>query len=770
MKKEKTDDPVSVAVSVRAIVEFALQSGDLTPGLALSRMREGTLAHKTRQRASPDSNAEVTVRKTVEGEMARLQITGRIDLLGSRDGLPVVEEIKLAPTGAPPKEAAPAHRAQAVCYGHMLDRGAAVIRIVYARRDGEEAASFEETLSENALRREFDSLVSVYLAMIEQRLRWRALRNASIGALGFPFEGYRAGQREMAVQVYWAIRTGKRLFAEAPTGIGKTAAALFPALKALGEGLTGQLFYLTARTTAQNNATAAIRRMRGDGVRLRTLSLTAKEKICPYASSGAFVCDMVGCPSAIGFFDRLPDGLADMRGTDDWSRDAVCEAAARHNLCPFEFSLSLCEEADAVICDYNYAFDPAVRLRRIFLWTKNVTLLIDEAHNLPDRARAMLSAEVDSGPIREARRSASRALGRKTPLYKALTALIRWLEKRPAGVDAAPPEGLAALLNEALDEAIPSLDVIPISDMTRALFAAAAALDRFDKEYATHTEGDEKHRRVTLRCLDPAPHIGETTAKLHGSIFFSATLTPLSAWRDVLGGDGEDGLLSLPSPFPRENLLVLRSSISTKYRARGRTAPQVAEAIVAAVSARAGNYLACFPSYMYLHDVQNEIEKSGADITLHLQRSRMTDEERAEYLAAFAPRESGVLLGMVVMGGVFGEGVDLPGDMLSGVCVVGVGLPQVCAERELLRSYYAAALGNGFAHAYRYPGMNKVLQAVGRVIRTETDRGVALLIDDRFSLAEYAELMPVWWGEAGVVRGVEGIRARTQAFWAEGPS
>ncbi|MCL1964225.1 MAG: ATP-dependent DNA helicase [Firmicutes bacterium] len=769
------DKPV-VTAPVRAVVEFALLSGDLLPGSQLSRMRDGMLGHQARQASLPDAATEVPVRGRAEGERVTLEVSGRIDALYERDGQTVIEEIKLCPAGGAPEGPAEEHRAQAVCYGHMLGKGAAIIRVAYVEQGGAEVVSFEEWLDAEALCQAFLAFTRPYLAMVEERAAWRAVRDASILPLAFPYGGYRAGQRDMAAQSYWAIKLKKRLFVQAPTGIGKTAAALFPALKALGEGLTGQIFYLTARTTAGKNATAAIKRMRESGLRLRALTLTAKEKVCGGRGTrgesdfAAWRCDMLTCPYALGFFDRLPAALADMRAQDDWSREVVEQAAGRHRVCPFEFSLSLCEEADAVICDYNYAFDPASRVRRVFQRTTNLTLLVDESHNLPDRARDMLSAVLDSEPLREIRRAAGKALGRRAPVYRHLTGLIRWMDSQAAGASPVPPDALRPLLTLLTDASLAVVRETPLGDLPRILAAAIATLERFDERYVMMTEREGGRTRVTLYCLDPAPHLHEAVRKLRGAVFFSATLTPLPAWRDALGGTEEDALLSLPSPFPRENLLVLRYAVSTRYRVRERTAEAVAEAIAAMAEARPGNYLACFPSYAYLRRVKEAVEARAPHVVTHAQWGGMDDAAREKYLSVFQPRAAGALLGMVVLGGVFGEGVDLPGDRLSGVAVVGVGLPQVCLARELLRGYYARTLGDGFAHAYRYPGMNKVLQAVGRVIRTETDQGVALLIDDRFLAGEYTALMPSWWGAAEAAGSAEGIARRARLFWrgAEG--
>lgn len=766
-------DKTQYSVSVRRLVEFALLSGDLTPGSQLARMREGMLGHQARQRLLPGARAEVAVRGQVQGDSVMLEISGRIDALYERDGLPVVEEIKLASVYGAPEQVVPVHRAQALCYAYLLGVPEAVVRVLYVRPDGSETGAFEETMFRAALEEAFGGLTAPYLAMLEGKKRWRALRDVSIRRLDFPFQAYRTGQREMAVQVYWAVKSRKRLFVQAPTGSGKTAATIFPALKALCEGLTGQIFYLTARGTARENATAALERMREKGLRLRVLSLTAKGKICPYAvtaqdtvrdGSSAFRCNLLDCPCAHGFFDRLPGALADMRTRDDWSREAVEAVASAHTVCPFEFALSLCEEADAVICDYNYAFDPGVRIRRVFQSASNLTLLIDEAHNLPDRARDMLSAELDSAKLRELRRASGKSSGRKAPLYRSLTELIRLLEAQTEGTQDAPPQELEPLLTACADAALEAGRLSPV-ELWQTLVQAQYALESFDERYATLTKKHGKIISLTLFCMDPAPHLAKCTEKLRGCAFFSATLTPLSAWRDMMGGSETDGLLSLSSPFPWENLLVLQLAVSTRYRTRSLTASAVADAIVGMTRARAGNYLACFPSYAYLDKIQKEIEVRYTDIVLHVQHGDMNEAERAAYLDAFAPRDTGAMLGLVVMGGAFGEGIDLAGERLMGVAIVGVGLPQVCPERELLRGFYQQKFSDGFAYAYRYPGMNKVMQAVGRVIRTDTDRGVALLIDDRFQNRSYASLMPPWWAGAPVAGSAMEAQRQMGAFW-----
>ena len=754
------------SASVRAVVEYALMGGDLTAAGSIRKMREGTAGHLARQGALENAKTEYPLRLEIETERCELLLSGRIDALYERGGAPVIEEIKLF-SGEEREAPLPAHRAQAIAYAYMLNVPAAVVRVAYVRVDGEEIAAFEEEMTRGAICRAFFELLLPYIEKIEREAAWRTARDESLAALQFPYGLWRGEQRKMAAQVYWAIKSRKRLFAQAPTGTGKTAAALFPALKALGEGLTEQVYYLTARTTGRETARDMLALLHEKGARLRALTLTAKEKCCPFAGAEEWRCEMSECPRAKGFFDRLPQALETMREGEEWSFERIQSVAEAYCLCPFELSLSLCEEADAVVCDYNYAFDPGVRIKRIFQGTARVTLLTDEAHNLPDRARDMLSADLDGGELREGRRLAGKTCGRKSELYLALTRLIACVETVREAVCEVPPEELQPLVERALDAALES-GAAGTAKVSRTLLAASMTLRRYDKSFRVFWAACGKTAALSLRCLDAAEHLAACTKRLCGSAFFSATMTPLAVYRRMLGGAEEDALLSLPSPFPRENLLVLRSPLSTRYRDRARTAQAVADAILALAQARPGCCLACFPSYAYLQQAAELISaRKRAETELLIQREGMSEAERGEFLRAFAPRESGSLLALAVLGGAFGESVNLPGERLVGVAVVGVGMPQVCPEREALKAQGDETGGDGFETAYRVPGMSRVTQAVGRLIRAADDRGVALLIDDRFSQEAYQKMMPPWWGGGMVVRNAGEIEKRTKEFWTQ---
>ncbi len=744
-------------VSVRDLVEFSIHGEDILPASGKLDMQAGMKGHKARQEKLGDGwEAEVPVSLNIAAEGIDFLIAGRMDAYFEAE-IPIIEELKLSSGIHPPEDAWPAHRSQAVVYGHLvcLEKGkkAVCLRVVYVTEEGKVRAAFEEEITACALANEFGALLYAFAKWEAIQRLHRARRDESLLALPFPFENYRPGQREMAVQVFTAVRKKRRLFASMPTGTGKSAAVLFPALKALGQGFTGQIFYLTARTTARQAALQAIDLMRKKGMHVRSLTLNAKEKQCPRFTR----CHPDYCERAKGHFLRLPDALSEMMETTDWNGQAVLDMADKHLLCPFEFALSLTEIADVVICDYNYAFDPAARIKRIFEWRTDLTLLADESHNLASRTREMLSGLADGAYFRSYRTLLGKAAGRRVPLYKALTEVINKLRSIPFEEDAEEkeinslPDGLVPVMQALLEKVMDSFGDPPPFDAGQALgevyqmvIGFCVAADRGLSNYALLCKKQGKERAVRLLCLSVAEHLQEATKKLSGVVCFSATLSPLSAMQKLLGGGEEDACFALPSPFPVENLLVLRHRVDTRYALRRETAFQVAAAILHAFAAKPGKYIAFFPSYAYLKLVGMELMKSDPYLPLLIQENGMEEADREAFLAKFS-EDGRPLLGLAVLGGVFAEGIDLPGERLLGVMVVGVGLPMVCPEQEALRRHYEKTLGDGFAYAYRYPGMHKVLQAAGRVIRSETDRGMVLLIDQRYYQNDYLSLCPPHW-------------------------
>lgn len=743
--------------SVRTLVEFTLHGEDIRPaGGMLRDMQEGVLGHKARQKLLGDGwEAEVPLSLTVpveEGE-CELLLSGRMDAFCDGD-VPVIEEIKLWQRREPPRAAFPAHEMQAVCYGHMLCQGRAVtrvmIRVVYVDRAGRVRGQFDMPLTDGECRERFQAVLEPWVRRQRLLRRHARARDASLRALRFPFEGYRPGQREMAVQVYTAARLSRRLFASMPTGTGKSVAALFPALKALGEGLTGQVYYLTARTTQRQGAAEALRHMRAQPLHLWTLTIDAKDKQCPSRT----LCHPDYCPRAKGHFLRDHAAIEEMMACDDWSPEAIRHMAEKHCLCPFEFSLSLAEIADLTICDYNYALDPAVHIQRIFDKGREVTLLIDEAHNLLPRVRDMLSGHVDGGGLRKLRTAVGKALGRKHDLYTAMTAVLRALDDLPVPADDSR-EGALEEIPQSLDRACQDLadafiasqgervdwdeEGTRLRDVLLPLLSFVRARRREGGEYAWLWTG-RKAKTVHAFALDVATYFEETTRHMRGVVCFSATMHPLADMKRLLGGTEEDACFAMPSPFPRENLLILQRDVNTRYHHREASCQEIAAAISAMVRARPGRYIAFFPSFAFMEQAAQLL-----DVPHQRQRSGMTDDERAAFLAPYTAGGSEQVLSLCVLGGVFAEGIDLPGDALDGVAIVGVGLPQVNLFQETLRDYYERTLDAGFLYAYMLPGMQKVAQAVGRVIRTETDRGVALLLDDRYRQGAYRRLCPEHW-------------------------
>ena len=765
-----------IRIAVRTLVEFTLHGTDIRRlGGQMKDMQDGMLGHKARQSLLGEGwEAEIPLNMTIPvDDETTLHLSGRMDAFCDGD-VPVIEEIKLWQRKEPPVAPFEAHEMQSVCYGHMLcqtrETREVLVRVAYVDRKGKVRGQFDTPLTAEECHARFLTVYEPYVWRMRVLRKHRRERDASLRHLVFPFDSYRPGQWEMAVQVYTAVKLGRRLFASMPTGTGKSVATLFPALKALGEGLTTQVYYLTARTTQRQAAHEALRRMRQQPLHLWTLTLDAKDKQCPTHT----LCHPDYCPRAKGHFLRDHAAIEEMLETDDWSPENIRAMADKHCLCPFEFALSLAEIADLTICDYNYALDPAVHIQRIFDKTSDVTLLIDEAHNLLSRVRDMLSGWVDGGRIRRLRTVVGKAAGRKHALYKAMTEVLKAIDDLPIPEDDSA-EGALDKLPTSFDNACMELaDAFmtaqnepfnwdeageKLGDTLLPLLSFVRARRRDTTEYAWLWQG-RKSKTIHAFALDVGDYFAEATKGLRGVVCFSATMHPLEDTKRLLGGEQEDACFAMPSPFPPENLLIRQRDVNTRYRHRDAACADIAEAIRAMVSEREGRYIAFFPSFAYLRQVSELLEWPH-----QAQRTGMSDEERAAFLAPYVSGGDPAL-SLCVLGGVFAEGVDLPGDALDGVAIVGVGLPQVNLFQETLRAYYERTLGDGFLYAYMLPGMQKVAQAVGRVIRTETDRGVALLLDDRYRQGAYRRLCPEHW-QVNPECGIRNAELKVRRFWEQ---
>lgn len=810
-------------VSVRELVEFSLRTGSLGGEghfTGPARARAGTRGHQQLQRSrGAGYQKEVSVFHDVEVEEMILRVQGRIDGVMGLPEQVVLEEIKTV-QGPWDRVADPLHWAQARVYGfiyaHDNHLDGLTLQLTYLDLKTGEVTEFQESFSFVDLSRFFEQVTAIYLEWVLERHRWCQLRDRSIGSLHFPFPRYRPGQREFAVAAYRTLAKGGRLFLEAPTGIGKTMAVLFPALKALAEGKLERIFYLTARTVGRMVAEKALSDLRQAGLRLRSVTLTAKEKLCVQEGHP---CDTSTCPFAIGYYDRLKPAMREALGHEGVTR-AVLEAVARkHQVCPFELSLDLSVWVDALVCDYNYLFDPQVYLRRHFADPAgDYGFLVDEAHNLVDRGREMFSADLDTGEIRDVKRAIKGSVPRCAKALGRLSLAMRKLSKEPGSLEEPTaaeeasggldlfaseggarggqgsaarigteafggelgagvitsrdwPEQLEPLLQGALQEAEawlgqnqPAAFREDLLGLYFRIFSFLRTAELYDERFVTIIEPGST-TRVRLFCLDPSYLLRQALERGKAAVFFSATLTPIDYFRSLLGGDPEDPALRLCSPFPPENLAVLvQDQIRTQLNSRAETLEDVVAALGALVDGRRGNYLVYFPSYQYLKTAQEQFQVRHPAVRVLAQRPGMTEPAREEFLTAFASEPRDTLVGFAVMGGIFGEGIDLVGDRLIGAAVVGVGLPQLSVERELIRRHFQEKTGMGYEYAYLFPGMNRVLQATGRVIRSETDRGVVLLVDTRFGQKRYLRLFPAWWRPMRV-RGLSQTAEAVRCFW-----
>jgi len=653
-------------------------------------------------------------------------------------------------------------------------------QLTYFQLDTAQTKKFSKTFSLAELSVFFISLVEHYLTWARQLQEWSVMRDVSIRTLQFPFGTYRTGQRELTIAVYKTIKQSQKLFAQAPTGIGKTMGTLFPTFKAMAEGFTVQVFYLTAKTITRTVAEKAINDLQKQGLAIKRLTLTAKRKLCFLPEAA---CLPEECLFAKGYYDRVRTAVEDIFEEEAWTREVIEEYARKHSICPFEFSLEMANWADVVICDYNYVFDPRVYLRRFFLDGGEYTFLVDEAHNLVERARDMFSAELGKESWLRLKRLTKEDDPRLTKsVTKVNSALLKEKKRcidtggRGESVEKEPPLKLIQALRHFVKEVEHFLKVNDRvvgwrEQLVEHYFQALSFIrtaDSYDDHYVTFLQLTRDDFRVKLFCLDPSARLKEALGRGRAAVLFSATLSPMDYFMKVLGGEETSYKLKLTSPFPAENLcLLINDRISTKYKQRASTYDLVAEAISAAVFRKEGNYLVYFPSYDYLHEVYLQFRAQNQQVSVISQTPGMAEVEREGFLAKFATNPGQTLVGFALMGGIFGEGIDLIGDRLSGAVVVGVGLPQIGLEREIIRSYYEATNQLGYEFAYMYPGFNKVLQAVGRVIRREEDRGIVLLIDERFSLRSYKKLFPEEWKKVRYAENVRSIHKTIEGFWNE---
>lgn len=823
MKTEQT-----VKISVRNLVEFILREGDIDNRMAGSMdrdaMQQGTRIHrKIQKRMGSAYRAEILLKVQCPCDGFTLQVEGRADGIMEEEGQTVIDEIKGVMRDLElVREPVGVHLAQAKCYAYIYASQNGLeeisVQMTYCNLETEEIKRFRQQYQLEELEHWFQDLVHAYEKWAGFQIAWKEERNASIRKTEFPFS-YRAGQRDLAASVYRTILRRKKLFIQAPTGVGKTMAVVFPTVRAMGEDLGEKLFYLTAKTITRTVAEQAFQTLRSQGLLFKSITLTAKEKIC---FCGETECNPDACPYAKGHYDRVNDAVFDLiTSACEMTRSVLEAQAEKFQVCPFEMALDVSLWVDAVICDYNYVFDPNAHLKRFFSEGNKggYLFLIDEAHNLVERGREMYSAEIYKEDILKIRRLVktedTRLAKRLEECNRQLLEMKRECENYTLMDEVRPSRSGRKNDGRTLEDGIRNENSRPaeeeagyqvvesVSHVVLKLMNVFGELERYleecqdpkkreevldfyfqvrdflniydilDENYTVYTELERKGRfKLKLLCVNPAANLQKYLEQGNSTVFFSATLLPIHYYKKLLSAADDDYAVYAESTFPAENrLLLLGTDVSTRYTMRGEEMyRRIARYILETIRAKRGNYMIFFPSYRFMEDVYEyfQIELKEEDqIECALQSQYMGEEAREIFLETFEEDREDSLAGFCVMGGIFSEGIDLTRDRLIGAVIVGTGLPQVCNDREILRSYFDSRKLSGFDYAYLYPGMNKVLQSAGRVIRTEEDRGVILLLDERFLGAQYQGTFPREWSGIQTCR-LGDLKEKLNHFWGNG--
>ena len=796
------EDTCAIEMSVRSLCERACHRGDLGAYFSAegdSSVDGGAIHRKIQSEAGATYRAEVALSNTTLFEGLYFTVSGRADgVLRGPEGLEV-DEIKCVHSrdfSLPPREV---FLAQLKCYAYFLalseDLSEIRARLTYYHAESEKIKRFRYRFTIDQLRSDYEALLSKIIRFARMEVQRRIEVLPSAAWVKFPYPELREGQELMIREGFWAIRRGKRLFVEAPTGTGKTISALYPAVRALGAGEVDKIFYLTAKASTRSEAYRATSRLFEAGAKLRAVVITAKEQLCPCqggmrAENGTSRCNPEDCDRARGYYDRRDEALLELlEGRNGYPRQSIVETANKYGICPYELSLDLSEYCDVVICDYNYAFDPTVYFRRYFGDAgkrENYVFLIDEAHNLADRAREMYSATIRRSDFERvlAELAGERELANAVSSMIRSLGRLRELCREELVKDADGNEQGFYLCRAPLGNLNTELEIFrkkidfylkkhPESPLFGNLFSLSSAVrhylsvnEYFDEGFLTYVELSGGDLTVKTYCLDPSPTMDALLHRAKASILFSATLTPSEYFCDVLGGAEHAESISLPSPFDPEQFgIAVVDYLSTRACDREKNDAKYASVIAATVSARAGNYIAYFPSYELLERVRKAFCKKYPKVEVIVQKQGMGLREKEEFLSAFREDRGRLRVGFCVLGGAFSEGVDLPGSRLIGSIIFGVGMPSLSNERNMILEYFDQDEGQGYDYAYTYPGMTHVLQAVGRVIRLPSDCGVAVLVDDRYATPKYRAMFPPHWQGVQYAGNARSLAEIMRRFW-----
>ncbi|MCI9258890.1 MAG: ATP-dependent DNA helicase [Romboutsia sp.] len=775
----------TIKISIRNLVEFIMRHGNIDNRYTSSiKAIEGIRGHQRVQKSYGDNyTAEVPLKYKLTYEDLEIIVEGRADGILIEDDKTIIDEIKTTTKDLLliDENTNPLHWAQAKCYGYIYSMQNELdnidIQITYYNIDTKSTRILRQSYTLKDLEEFFFWLIDEYKSWAQLENDWVNKRNKSIKELKFPFENYRPGQRELAVRVYKSIIDSKKCFAQAPTGTGKTISTLFPAIKAMGENETSKIFYLTAKTITREVAQNTISLMRKKDLNLKSVTITAKEKICKMEEVN---CNPEYCPYANGYFDRINNSLKDILAKyNDYSKENIEKISEEYILCPFELSLDLTNLSDVIICDYNYVFDPRVYLKRFFdTKTTNYTFLIDEAHNLVDRAREMYSATLNEEKFIKVKKLISKKDKRITRVIKEIQSYFEDKLEDLTTVDendlveSEAPLELCEILSSFIkfvDEylARTNEENEELMDLYFDVYSFLSISDFYDKNYTTIYTKTFNGMTIKIYCVNPQKVIEEKMKKAKSNIIFSATLIPMDYFMKMYSYDEEDFIINLKSPFDVNNrLLMIGDNVATTYNKRFETSEDIASYIANCVQAKKGNYMVFFPSYKYMELVFDKMKENYPNINTSIQESNMSEEEKEEFLSMFDEDNKETHVGFCVLGGHFSEGIDLTNDKLIGVIIVGVGMPQIGIERDIIKEHMKDS-NKGFDYAYVYPGMIKVLQAAGRCIRTDDDKGVILLLDNRYSQRRYQSLFPYEWYPNFRVRKSDDVKILCEKFWSK---
>lgn len=778
-------------IGVRQLIEFVYRTGDLDLRFqGRGKMNEGLRVHQSVQKSQgidyiPEYPLSGTFYYADGFREIELIVSGRADgVLLTQDGY-VIDEIKGTSLFLEniDCDTFPLHWAQAKMYGALLctekNLEELMLQLTYVSFADDSVKRFKVSYTRHALISFLEETLSRYEKWLMYRVGWEAKRDESCRQMVFPYPQYRFGQRELAVGVYHAIKDNKRLFVQAPTGIGKTLSTLFPAMKSFGDQGTNRIFYLSAKAVTKGVAEESLDKLRRENQELsiKSMTLSAKEKIC---LNEELACYPEKCVYAKGHYDRTLEALWDVIHHEQaFTLEVIQKYAQKHMLCPYEFSLDLSQMSDVIICDYNYVFDPRVYLRRFFeVPNEAYVFLVDEAHNLISRARDMYSTEL--------KRSDLRALKKKIPpkdkvLKRALEAVDKvMLSERKVCDDSGiwVQEDMSEQLMYQIKNRIPKFEKWLTENSGSDVYEDALDLyfqwvsylriaEIYNEGYVSMVyNGNTVDTVFKLFCIHPAKAMMRFIENAVAIVFFSATLSPIQYYMNMLTQNEQSRNMTLPSPFEVDHrVLMYATDVSVTYRNRGRSLGRVCDYIEKMASAKKGNYMAFFPSYKYMEEAYWCFSQAyGSRFKTVLQDRFLTDVEKNSFLDAFndTDQEQSMVC-FVVMGSHFSEGIDLVGEKLVGAAVVGVGLPMVDLENQIIQHYFDSRGSDGFALAYQCPGVNKVMQSAGRVIRDEQDRGVILLIDERYAQKHYKKYFPEDWGD--VYTTIDGIEKQLEEFW-----